>query len=67
MFMIVVFDNYETQVMINGESQKVSYWDTAGIVQNTNLYSLELEDYKKVRIGSYPNTDIFLICYSVVE
>ena len=30
--MIVVFDNYETQVMINGESQKVSYWDTAGIV-----------------------------------
>lgn len=67
MFMIVVFDNYETQVMINDESQKIELQDTAGIVQNTNLYSLELEDYKKVRIGSYPNTDIFLICYSVVE
>ena len=30
--MIVVFDNYIMEVMINGESQKIELWDTAGTV-----------------------------------
>lgn len=67
MFMIVVFDNNMIEVMINGESQQVELWDTAGNGQNGNILWIGQEAYEHLLRLSYPNTDIFLICYSVVE
>jgi small GTP-binding protein len=51
-----VFDNYEATIMVEGKEVKFSLWDTAG-----------QEGYARIRTLSYPKTDIFLLCYSVVD
>ena len=51
-----VFDNFETILCINNQPIKISLWDTAG-----------QECYNRIRTLSYPRTDIFLVCYSIVE
>ncbi|GME77841.1 hypothetical protein B5S28_g4817 [[Candida] boidinii] len=50
-----VFDNYAVTVMIGDEPYTVGLFDTAG-----------QEDYDRLRPLSYPSTDVFLICFSVV-
>jgi Ras-related C3 botulinum toxin substrate 1 len=49
-----VFDNYSANMMYNHTPICLNLWDTAG-----------QEDYDKLRPLSYPQTDIFLICYSI--
>jgi len=51
-----VFDNYACAVMVDGKPISVNLWDTAG-----------QEDYDKFRPLSYGQTDVFLLCYSVVS
>jgi len=51
-----VFDNYETAVMMEGTCYNLNLWDTAG-----------QEEYDKLRHLSYPETDIFVVCFSVVD
>ncbi|ELP87314.1 Rho GTPase, putative [Entamoeba invadens IP1] len=51
-----VFDNYSASVMIKTVEIKVQFWDTAG-----------QEEYESIRPLSYPSTDIFLLCFSVVQ
>ena len=51
-----VFENYEALMLILGKEIKLSLWDTAG-----------QEGYKRIRVLSYPRTDIFLVCFSIVE
>jgi len=51
-----VFDNYETAVMMDNVCYNLNLWDTAG-----------QEEYDKLRHLSYPETDIFVVCYSVVD
>lgn len=49
-----VFDNYETNVQLDGKQIYLGLWDTAG-----------QEGYDRLRPLSYPQTDVFLICFSV--
>jgi len=49
-----VFDNYSKNVDYKGQHIRLDLYDTAG-----------QEDYDRLRVISYPNTDVFLVCYSV--
>lgn len=51
-----VFDNYTKNTLYEGQHFKLELWDTAG-----------QEDYDRLRPLSYPQTDIFLVCFSIVE
>nr|ADD38885.1 Cdc42 homolog [Lepeophtheirus salmonis] len=51
-----VFDNYAVTVMIGGEPYTLGLFDTAG-----------QEEYDRLRPLSYPQTDVFLVCFSVVS
>ena len=51
-----VFDWYTEQVMVGGKPYMLRLFDTAG-----------QEDYDRLRVLSYPLTNVFLVCFSVVS
>ncbi|KAK9712700.1 Rho GTPase [Basidiobolus ranarum] len=51
-----VFDNYAVTVMIGEDPYTLGLFDTAG-----------QEDYDRLRPLSYPQTDVFLVCFSITS
>ncbi|CAF1091192.1 unnamed protein product [Didymodactylos carnosus] len=51
-----VFDNYSVTVMISNEPYTLALFDTSG-----------QEGFEHIRSISYSNTDVFLVCYSVMS
>eukprot|EP00762_Andalucia_godoyi_P002324 ANDGO_07497.mRNA.1 Rho-related protein racB len=51
-----VFDNCTVNVSVDGSTIQLSLWDTAG-----------QEEYDRLRPLSYPNTHVFLVCFSLVD
>lgn len=49
-----IFETYTVKLTAGGKEVSLALWDTAG-----------QEDYDRLRILSYPQTDIFLICFSL--
>ncbi|XP_055004372.1 rho-related GTP-binding protein RhoG-like [Boleophthalmus pectinirostris] len=49
-----VFDNYSSQVTVDGRTLSLNLWDTAG-----------QEEYDRLRTLSYPQTNVFIICFSI--
>uniref|UniRef100_A0A8C4N0D5 Ras homolog family member J n=1 Tax=Eptatretus burgeri TaxID=7764 RepID=A0A8C4N0D5_EPTBU len=54
-YLPTVFDHYAVNVTVGAEQYLLGLYDTAG-----------QEDYNQLRPLSYPNTDVFMICFSVV-
>lgn len=48
-----VMDNYAVMIEVKKQPVHLEVWDTAG-----------QEDFQQIRQLSYPNTDVFVICYS---
>eukprot|EP01087_Luapelamoeba_hula_P016722 TRINITY_DN5168_c0_g1_i1.p1 TRINITY_DN5168_c0_g1~~TRINITY_DN5168_c0_g1_i1.p1 ORF type:complete len:201 (-),score=32.58 TRINITY_DN5168_c0_g1_i1:76-678(-) len=51
-----VFDDWTANISVDGHNIDISLWDTAG-----------QEDYDQLRPLCYPQTDVFIICFSVVS
>merc|ERR1712137_104868 len=50
-----VFDNFTTGAEVDSKLINFALWDTAG-----------QEEYSRLRALSYPETDVFLLCFSVI-
>ena len=53
-YMPTVFDNYTAGIDFNGRLLTLSLWDTAG-----------QEEYSRLRALSYPDSNLFIICFAV--
>jgi len=51
-----VFDNYSANVRVGDQTIALSLWDTAG-----------QEEYDRLRPLSYPQTDVFLLCFNILS
>jgi len=51
-----VFDNYTANAIIEGSPVNLGLWDTAGS-----------DEYNTLRPLSYPGTDVFVICFSLIS
>jgi Ras-related C3 botulinum toxin substrate 1 len=51
-----VFDNFSAAPVCEGHHINLQLWDTAG-----------QDDYKKLRPLSYPQTNVFILCFSLVS
>ena len=52
-----VFENFSTRLVTeNGSQADLNLWDTQG-----------QQGYERLRPLSYPNTDVFLLCFSLID
>ena len=51
-----VVETYKTRIKVDDKEITLYIWDTAGH-----------EEYTKLRLLSYPRTDVFIICYSIID
>ena len=53
-----VFDNYSQQIIVKERPICLAYWEAYGQGQ---------EDFERLRPLTYPQTDVFLFCFSLID
>ena len=53
-------DNYSAKVIVDEREVNLGLWDTAPL-------TTAQEDYDRLRPLAYPQTQVFLVCFSVVD
>ncbi|EDW02173.1 GH21848 [Drosophila grimshawi] len=53
-YVATVFETYVADVEVEGSKVELALWDTAG-----------QEDYDRLRLLSYPDTDVIVMCFSI--
>ncbi|KAM4585992.1 rho-related GTP-binding protein RhoG-like [Fundulus diaphanus] len=53
-YLSAVFDNYTGEINVDGRTVTLNLWDTAG-----------REGYERLRTLSYPQADVFIVCFSI--
>uniref|UniRef100_A0A8C8Z9P5 Uncharacterized protein n=1 Tax=Prolemur simus TaxID=1328070 RepID=A0A8C8Z9P5_PROSS len=53
-YMLTMLENYVADIEVDGKQVELVLWDTAG-----------QEDYDRLRLLSYPDTDVILMCFSI--
>ena len=70
-----MFDNYAVTVQIQDQQYVIQLFDTAGqedydrlqFCQNI-ITSQKIDfDHVRLRLIAYPNTDVFLVCFSIIN
>jgi Ras-related C3 botulinum toxin substrate 1 len=62
------FQNYSCNSLVDNEAITLGLWDTAGSrYKLLPLMCLGSGDFDELRPLSYPGTDAFLVCYSVID
>ena len=54
--LVIRYDNYSANVIVDERQVNLGLWDTIGH-----------EDYDRLRPLCYPQTQVFLVCFSVVD
>jgi len=65
-----IFDTYSANSTFAESPLTLEIWDTAGItnmIDNLTLNHTGADDYNQLALLSYPSTDVFLVCFSVVD
>lgn len=70
-----MFDNYSANVMVDGKTGMESLFGFFFFFLITTVLEVSLglwdtagqEDYDRLRPLSYPQTDVFLVCFSIVS
>ena len=64
-----IFDNYITNVMVQDKTISLGLWDTAGmlcLLWDSHNWTGQ-EEYDRLRVLSYPGTNVVLICFSLIS
>ncbi|KAL6054931.1 GTP-binding protein Rho1 [Balamuthia mandrillaris] len=65
------FDNHCVRMFYGTQEVRVSLWDTEMWDTSFSLEGVRIEeggeDYRRMRLITYPNTDVFLLCFDLTD
>jgi small GTP-binding protein len=68
---ILTFQNYSCNSFVENEAIQLGLWDTSGRFQecwfDIHVHNVGSADFNELRPLSYPGTDAFIVCFSIID